>query len=120
MTHRYMPVFAFSLLMVGLSSGVIGLLGNNDDLWRAGLFLVLTAVPLLIIRTVHNSQRVTADQLETADRAGYIRALDHVARGLLDVPAPRGGHHHDRDEQVAGNVITLRPRHTDRPERKAQ
>ncbi|MFF5495729.1 hypothetical protein [Streptomyces aquilus] len=115
-----MPLFAFALLMVGLSSGVIGLLGNNDDLWRAGLFLVLTAVPLIIIRTVHNSQRATADQLAAADNAGYMRALDHVARGLLDVPAPRRGGHRDRAEQVAGNVITLRPRQTDRPERKAQ
>lgn len=117
MTHRYMPVFAITLLMVGLSSGVIGLLGNNDDLWRAGLFAVLTAVPLLIIRTLHKSQRVSADQLAAADQTGYMRALDHVARGLLDVPTP----HHDghRAEQVAGNVIPLRPHHTHQSERKA-
>ncbi|CAM5489635.1 hypothetical protein SROCM77S_03971 [Streptomyces rochei] len=120
MTHRYMPVFAVALLMAGLSFGVLGLLGNNDDLWRAGLFLVLTAVPLLIIRTVHNSQRVSADQLTNADNAGYMRALDHVARGLLDVPpTPRRGGNRDRDEQVAGNVITLRPHHTHQSERKA-
>ena len=121
MTHRYMPVFAFTLLLVGLSAGVLGLLGNTDDLFGAGLFITLTAVPLLIIRTVHNSQRASADQLAEADRAGYVRALDHVARGLLDAPAPPGpGHRADGAEQVAGNVITLRPHNTDRPERKAQ
>ncbi|MEV7991597.1 hypothetical protein AB0O67_06685 [Streptomyces sp. NPDC086077] len=115
-----MPVFAITLLMVGLSCGVIGLLGNNDDLWRAGLFMVLTAVPLLIIRAVHNSQRVSEDQLTAADQAGYMRALDHVARGLLDAPAPRRGGHRDRAERVAGNVITLRPHQSTAPERKAQ
>jgi hypothetical protein len=120
-THRYLPAFASTLLMVGLSAGVIGLLGNNDDLFGAGLFLTLTAVPLIIARTVHRSQGATADQLADADRAGYVRALDHVARGLLDAPAPPSpGHHEDRVEQVAGNVITLRPHHTDPPERKAQ
>ncbi|MEV0559419.1 hypothetical protein AB0I27_38985 [Streptomyces sp. NPDC050597] len=116
-----MPVFAFTLLLVGLSAGVLGLLGSNDDLWTAGLFLVLTAVPLTIVRTVHNSQRATAHQLAEADRGGYVRALDHVARGLLDAPDPPSpGHHRDRAEQVAGNVITLRPRHMDQYERKAQ
>lgn len=120
MTHRYMPVFAITLLMVGLSCGVIGLLGNNDDLWRAGLFMTLTAVPLLIIRAIHNSQRVRDDQLIAADQAGYMRALDHVARGLLDVPTPRRGGHRDHVEHVAGNVITLRPLHEEQPERKAQ
>lgn len=119
MTHRYIPVFAVALLMAGLSCGVLGLLGDNDDLWRVGLFLVLTAVPLLIIRTVHNSQRLSAEQLADADNAGYMRALDHVARGLLDAPAPRRGGNRDSDEQVAGNVITLRPHHTHQSERKA-
>ncbi|GGR80673.1 hypothetical protein GCM10010252_18980 [Streptomyces aureoverticillatus] len=121
MTHRYTSALAITLLMAGLTTGVIGLLGHNDALWQTGLFLVLPAVPLLIIRTVHNSQRATADQLDAADRAGYSRALDHVARGLLDAPAPHhGGHRNCCAEQVAGNVITLRPHHTDRPERKAQ
>ncbi|MET9555126.1 hypothetical protein [Streptomyces sp. NPDC006645] len=121
MTHLYAPIFAFTLLLVGLSSGVIGLLGNNNDMWRAGVFLVLTAVPLFIVRAVHDSHRVSDDQLAAADTAGYFRALDHVARGLLDAHAPHsGGHRHDRDEQAAGNVITLRPHHPNPPERKAQ
>jgi hypothetical protein len=107
--------------MVGQSAGVLGLLGNNDALWQAGLFVTLTAVPLLTVRTVHNSQQATADQLADADRAGYVRALDHVARGLLDAPIPpEPGHREDRAEQAAGNVITLRPNLVRPIEREAQ
>lgn len=131
MTHLYMPVFSLSLLLTGLSAGVIGLLGNNGTLWRAGLFIVLTSVPLLVIRTVHNSLSVSAGQLADADNAGYRRALEHVARGLLDVPnGPPPGARDDGDnradlaaghcDQAAGNVITLRPRYHHQLERKAQ
>ncbi|WP_275463342.1 hypothetical protein [Streptomyces noursei] len=120
MTHRYMPMAISTLFLVGLSAGVVGLLGHNDDLFSAGLFLTLTAVPLIVTRAVRNSHRVTAHQLAEADRAGYYRALDHVARGLLDTPAPPDSGHRATVEQVAGNVITLRPL-PDRPiERKAQ
>ncbi|QCX77639.1 hypothetical protein C9F11_20020 [Streptomyces sp. YIM 121038] len=121
MTHRYTPALAIALLVKGLFTGGIGLLSGNDALWQVGLFFLLSAVPLLIIRTVHTSQRATADQLDAADRAGYARALDHVARGLLDAPTPpHGGNRNHRAEQAAGNVITLRPHHIGQPERKAQ
>ncbi|KAA6215546.1 hypothetical protein CP973_00155 [Streptomyces albofaciens JCM 4342] len=110
-----------ALLAIGLALGVVGLLVDNDDAWQVGLFIVITAVPLLITRAVRDSQRVTADQLAEADNAGYRRALEHVARGLLDQhTAPPKGGRPCHVEQVAGNVITLRPHHTDRPERKAQ
>ncbi|MET9253787.1 hypothetical protein [Streptomyces sp. NPDC003717] len=118
MNSRYMPAFATALLLVGLSAGVVGLLRDYDDLFGTGLFLVLTAVPLLIIRTIHNTQRATAAQLADADNAGYVRALDHVARGLLDAPAPPNPGHRN-GEQAAGNVITLRPHQHQQPERKA-
>ncbi|MBK3581571.1 hypothetical protein JHN63_49015 [Streptomyces sp. MBT65] len=121
MTHRYTSALALVLLLVGQAAGVLGLIGKNDDLWQTGLFVTLTAVPLLIARTVHNSQHVTADQIADADRAGYVRALDHVARGLLDAPTPpRPGRRGDRAEQDAGNVITLRPNPVRPAERKAQ
>lgn len=121
MTHRLTPALAVLLLMVGQSAGVLGLLGDNDSLWQAGLYITLTAVPLLIVRTVHNSQQATADQIADADRAGYVRALDHVARGLLDAPAPpEPGNREDRAEQDAGNVITLRPNLVRPIEREAQ
>ncbi|MFJ9892688.1 hypothetical protein ACIQPR_05080 [Streptomyces sp. NPDC091280] len=116
-----MPVFAFALLTVGIGAGAVGLLGNNDDLFGTGLFAVLAAVPLTIIRTVQNSQRATDDQLADADRAGYNRALDHVARGLLDAPTPPApGSREGRAEQGAGNVITLNPNRVRHSERKAQ
>ncbi|WP_306937542.1 hypothetical protein [Streptomyces phaeochromogenes] len=99
----------------------MGLLGDNPDLFGAGLFMVLSAGPLLIARTVRQSHRATAHQLAEAENAGYVRALDHVARGLLDIPAPPPtGHRRDRAEQVAGNVITLRPQYLPQLERKAQ
>ncbi|MFC3347734.1 hypothetical protein ACFOOM_09905 [Streptomyces echinoruber] len=116
-----MPVFAFTLLLVGLSAGIIGLLGDNGDLFEVGVFIVITAVPLNMIRALQQSQRATADQLANADHNGYFRALDHVARGLLDVPRkPTPGHREHRAEPVAGNVIELRPNHVRSLERKAQ
>ncbi|MEW1672807.1 hypothetical protein AB0O47_06085 [Streptomyces noursei] len=105
---------------MGLSAGVIGLLGRNSDVFEAGLFLTVVAVPLIITRTVHTAHKVTAQQLADADRDGYVRALDHVARGLLDAPAPPDPRHRATVEQVAGNVITLRPLPTRPIERKAQ
>ncbi|MEW1774710.1 hypothetical protein [Streptomyces sp. NPDC086777] len=121
MTHRFTPAFAVLLLLMGQSAGVLGLLGDNDSLWQAGLFITLTAVPLLIVGAVHNSQQATADQLADADRAGYLRGLDHVARGLLDAPTPpEPGHREDRTERTAGNVVTLRPNLVRPTERKAQ
>ncbi|MCX4824213.1 hypothetical protein OG883_31025 [Streptomyces sp. NBC_01142] len=105
---------------MGLAAGVLGLLCNNDDLWRVGLFVVITATPLIIIRTVHTSQHATAHQLAEADNAGYRRALEHVARGLLDAPAGPTPGKRNRAEQAAGNVIPLRPQHLRQAERKAQ
>jgi hypothetical protein len=118
--HRYPAATAPLLLAFGLAAGVAGLLGDNDDLWQTGLFVVLTAVPLLITRAVRDSQRLTAQQLAEADNAGYRRALEHVARGLLDAPAPPTPRRRQVREQVAGNVITLRPHHCPQVERKAQ
>jgi hypothetical protein len=102
--------------------GVLGMLGKNDDIERCGIFLTLTAIPLLVIRAIRETQNLNAAQLAEADNAGYVRALDHVARGLLDqntAPSPQGG---DRAvaEQATGNVITLRPHQHRQSERKAQ
>ncbi|MGE9695951.1 hypothetical protein [Streptomyces sp. CH6] len=117
---RQAPVTATVLLLVGLSAGTLGLLGANADLWRVGLFLTLTAVPLLITGTLRRVLHTSEQAISDADRAGYVRALDHVARGLLDPPAPpRPGNHADDPEQSAGVVIPLRP-YDRRTERKAQ
>lgn len=121
MNSRYMPALALILLGTGLAAGVLGLLGENIDVFRCGIFVTVTSLPLLILRTLRDSQYVSAYQLAEADNAGYRRALDHVARGLLDQhtsPTPRGG---DRAtaEQVAGNVIHIRPLPYEGEERKA-
>lgn len=121
MFNRYMPALAIVLLVSGLGAGILGLLGDNPDVWAAGVFTVLAALPLLILRTVRNSQTLSAHQLAEAENAGYRQAMDHVARGLLDprtAPKPGPG---DRatDEQAAGNVIPLRPDNGDREDRQA-
>ncbi|MFB8415407.1 hypothetical protein ACFC63_07820 [Streptomyces albidoflavus] len=98
---------ALALLLAGLALGVLGLLGQNADLWACGVFSVLTAVPLLFLRAVHNAQQLSEDQLAEAERAGYRRALEHVARGLLDGDHPPSPGHR-ATEQDAGNVIHMR------------
>jgi hypothetical protein len=117
-THRYTSAFAYILLMTGVAAGVLGLLGSNQDLWHAGLFVAIVSVPLIITRTIQRCTQASAQALADADWAGYRRGLEHAARGLLDAPAPDGPGHQDRAEQTAGNVIPLRP--SVNPERKAQ
>lgn len=121
MISRYLPIAPLVLLGAGIAMGTIGLLGDNDDVWRCGLFLTVTAMPLLVIRAVREAQRVTADQLAQADQAGYRRALDHVARGLLDqyTAPPTPGTRVPAAEQATGVVIPLRPTVYTRQERKA-
>ncbi|WHM36284.1 hypothetical protein [Streptomyces sp. BPTC-684] len=121
MTSRFTPVLALALLGAGIVTGVLGLLGNSDDQTAYGIFLAVTALPLIITRTLRNTLRIGAHQLAAADNAGYRRALDHVARGLLDqhTSPPRGGHPAE-PEQATGNVITLRPDTDDRTEWEAQ
>lgn len=122
MFRRIMPaIVAYTPLAAGLTTGVVGILVENNDLRGIGVFLIVAALPPLMMRTLRLSQRVAAHQLAEADNAGYWRALDHVARGLLDTnAAPPNGGHPAKPEQVAGNVITLRPNTKDQPERKAQ
>ncbi|WP_371652468.1 MULTISPECIES: hypothetical protein [unclassified Streptomyces] len=119
MISRFTPVPAVVLLGLGITTGALGLLDNSDDQTIGGIFLTITAFFLITLRALRNAHRLSAHQLAAADNAGYRRALDHVARGLLDQHAspPRGGHPAER-EQAAGNVITLHPTTSD-TERKA-
>ncbi|MEV4036405.1 hypothetical protein [Streptomyces umbrinus] len=121
MTTRITPVFALFLIGTGVATGVIGLLGTNDEVTVSGLLMTLTGLPMLIVTTIQNSHRVADYQLAEADTAGYRRALDHVARGLLDqhtAPHPSGGEY-ATVEHAAGNVIQLRPTHHKGEEQKA-
>jgi hypothetical protein len=118
---RLLPALTLALLGAGIVIGAFGLLGGNDSLMRRGIFLTLIGMPPLIAHTVHNAHRVTADQLAEADNAGYRRALDHVARGLLDqhtAPPPRGGDY-ATPEHTADNVIHICPLPHKREEKKA-
>ncbi|MFD4880047.1 hypothetical protein ACFWOB_42720 [Streptomyces sp. NPDC058420] len=116
-----MSVLAFGLLGVGVATGVLGLLGDNEDLTWCGIFLTVTTVPLVITRSLRRNQQVSEEQLAKADMTGYLRALDHVARGLLDQhTAPPDSGNRAEGEQPAGNVISLRPTTVRNFERKAQ
>ncbi|MGW5673970.1 hypothetical protein ACWEV4_02565 [Streptomyces sp. NPDC003860] len=115
---NYMPMVPAA---IGLATGFIGLATDTSGLAYLGVLSVLSAVPPLIISATRNATRVRDYQLAEADRAGYARALDHVARGLLTPPTapPSGGQSEESIlQQVAGVVIPLR--RTDIEERKAQ
>ncbi|MFD5057396.1 hypothetical protein [Streptomyces sp. NPDC058394] len=119
MISRHTPAYlALGLFVTGLAAGVLGLLGQNDDLASCGIFLTIASLPLFIIRTVRDAQRANADQLAAADIAGYQRALDHVARGLLEPPspAPTGG----GQTTTPDNVRWLPQRSDDHLKRTAQ
>jgi hypothetical protein len=65
---------------------------NRDDLVRAGLLIAIPGATAYVVGTLRNQSTVSDDQLAAAHSAGYVLALDHVARGLLDQhTAPTGG-----------------------------
>ncbi|WP_399087965.1 hypothetical protein ACGH2B_12345 [Streptomyces sp. BBFR2] len=101
--------------------GLLGLLSHDSNtVMNVGIIMGLVAVPGIVAASVDRAHRVADDQLAASHRAGYELALDHVARGLLDAPAPPSpGRRDDHAEQVAGNVIPLRPHPIQQSERKA-
>ncbi|WND36960.1 hypothetical protein RI578_22900 [Streptomyces sp. BB1-1-1] len=120
MSRRHLPAVAFTLpasayavLLVGLAMGVIGLIGEDDDIMRAGMLLGIAALPALIVGHIRHAHRVADEQLADAHRAGYVLALDHVARGLLDQhnDTPPHGHRYDLDDlddrELAARVVRL-------------
>ncbi|MGI5450548.1 hypothetical protein ACQEVM_38385 [Streptomyces sp. CA-243310] len=120
MFSRYLPATSLALFSVGIAAGILGMLRNHDNLMRTAIFLVLLAMPLIVVRTIRQAHEVSAEQLADAENTGYRRALDHVARGLLDqdtAPCPSPGVRKGV-EPAAGNVIRIRPL-PDGEERKA-
>lgn len=122
MINRYMP--ATTLATFGLAAGIVGLVTNISGIAYLGVLSILGSVPPLIISATRTAARVSAHQLAEADQAGYRRAMDHVARGLMNPPpaTPLGGPGLEETIQqqvhrAAGEVIPLRP-HIDH--RKAQ
>ncbi|MFZ3569241.1 hypothetical protein ACNYS0_20025 [Streptomyces sp. BH034] len=85
MIGRNFPTLALGALIVGVTAGMLGLLFDNEgDLTRAGILIVLAAIPPFTIWQSQRAHRNSADQLADAHEAGYRLALEHVARGLLD------------------------------------
>lgn len=121
MITRHAPAFTIALLAVGITMGTVGLFSSEISLTRAGVFLTITALPLLVIRALREQHQNSEDKLAAAHAEGYRLALDHVARGLLDQPRtapPCGGQPADA-EQAAGVVIPLRSTVYERQERQA-
>lgn len=111
MFSRYLPATSLALTSAGIAAGTLGMLRDHDDMMRAGIFLAVLAIPLIVIRTIRQAHEVSAAQLAEAENTGYRRALDHVARGLLDqntAPCPSPGAR-EGVEPAAGNVIRIRP-----------
>jgi hypothetical protein len=71
---------AYSFLACGILFGGLGTYLDHLALARTGLLCAVLSIPLYA-RMYHQLQQ---EQIEQAETAGYMRALDHVARGLLD------------------------------------
>ncbi|CAM3459696.1 MULTISPECIES: hypothetical protein [Streptomyces] len=109
MNTRHLSTIAPYMFAIGLTAGIYGLLVDLDEAVQVGVILSIAAVPLLVIRAIRATHHATADQLAQAEREGYRMALDHVARGLLDQHTPPNPGRGLAVEQVAGDVIHIRP-----------
>ncbi|MBP0456217.1 hypothetical protein [Streptomyces montanisoli] len=114
--HAYtLPACAYAGLLVAVALGAIGALGSSDDLSRCGILLGILSLPALIVGHIQHAHRLSDGQLADAHRAGYLLALDQVARGLLDQPtAPTDGDRAGTVDDQLGNVRHLRPIRNDR------
>jgi hypothetical protein len=110
MTRSRTLITSHVLLVIGTVGGAAGMITGHEDAGWVGLALAALATPVSIGLSVREAQQAAEAQLADAYNAGYRRALDHVARGLLSTPvAPTPGHPEDRAEQATNNVIALRP-----------
>jgi hypothetical protein len=71
---------AYSFLTSGILFGGLGTYLDNLTLARTGLLFAVLSIPLYA-RMYH---QLREEQIQQAETTGYMRALDHVARGLLD------------------------------------
>lgn len=86
--RRTAPVLTGALFTASLAVGVAGGILSSDPLTEAGTLGVLAAVPALYWVMITRTHEVTDQQLEQARKEGYVKALDHVGRGIIDVPPP--------------------------------
>jgi hypothetical protein len=88
---------AYFVLACGILFGGLGTYLDNLTLARTGLLFAVLSIPLYA-RMYH---QLREEEIQRAETAGYMRALDHVARGLLD----QNGH----GEPGPGDTLDTRP-----------
>ncbi|WP_037880006.1 hypothetical protein [Streptomyces sp. NRRL F-5727] len=86
--RRVVPPATVLLFTVALAVGATGWATGTDPLTDAGTLGTLAAVPLLYWVMITRTHEVTDQQLEKARQQGYVMAMDHVGRGLIDAPVP--------------------------------
>ncbi|MDJ1131756.1 hypothetical protein [Streptomyces iconiensis] len=109
--RRHLRTCAYVLLMVGITTGLAGLLTHDGDLTTAGSIIAFAGVPGSIITSIDRAHRISDDQLAASHRDGYQLALRHVAAGLLD---PR-----DQDTPPADGLSPARVANNLAPNRAA-
>ncbi|MFD9853416.1 hypothetical protein ACFWXZ_14305 [[Kitasatospora] papulosa] len=85
---------AYLTLAAGLAIVAAGLVTYSHSIRTAGLAVTVIGATAVAVtqqrKAALDAAHVSADQLADADRAGYLRCMEHVARGLLDTPPPTG------------------------------
>lgn len=89
MRTRTLHAIAAGLIATGLSTATAGLHPRvPDTAIRAGVLLVIAALPLIVAAQGRRAADARADQIAAARNAGYRLGLLHAACGLL---APTDG-----------------------------
>lgn len=124
--RRIAPAITASLFLVALAVGATGWATGAEPLTEAGTLGTLAAVPVMYWVMINRTHEITDTQLAAAEQRGYLAALDHVDRGLIDVPPPPSPGQCVRcgSDQSPGDVISLadhrRPAITPKEKRNAQ
>lgn len=113
MSHRA-PALAFLMLAIGLTVVTVGIATHSHTIRTGGLVTTVLGATAVVVTQQRKATHATADQLADADRAGYIRGLDHAARGLMDTPPPTGHPH------TAPTTATIHQLHSNTEHRKAE
>ncbi|MFE7516140.1 hypothetical protein ACFU8I_33645 [Streptomyces sp. NPDC057540] len=86
--RRTAPIVTGTFFTASLAVGVAGWATSTAPLTDAGLLGLLAAVPLMYWVMITRTHEVTDEQIAQAEARGYVKALDHVGRGIVDVPVP--------------------------------
>ncbi|MFJ5143269.1 hypothetical protein [Streptomyces sp. NPDC088707] len=86
--RRTVSALTAGLFATSLTAGVTGWVTSTAPLTDAGLLGLLAAVPVMYWVMITRTHETSAEQLDQARKEGYVKALDHVGRGIIDVPRP--------------------------------